>query len=517
MDTKLLLIKVISLLHIESELKTFGSDAVLLTRQVLDKTEIPNQGAEQDYTRETVEGLMSTANWALGLISNQTPLVKEELLQRILINVKGEVFVYNAYVEFTKSLGDNAKLEIIRRNTVDEVNHYYNAIEIEKILKRYRSELIFNKAKINWAEFVSKIILELEPYQRLGGNGVLEALGVISRINVGDVESVVDHYKPAEGETSAAVTRTFQWGWQGINKFWGSIGGIRGIDFFLVSALSHNFKSTFLTNTFRQFAVYNHPYPTMKPGLIPTGLFITYEETSDDIYAGIYAQIILNQTGEAVNSQMVAANIVEVSAVVRDYLKQNGWNIEIVHVNPDDTGYAELFSLYEYYEALGNEIQFCVIDSLHKLSNAGTTDGPFGTNIKNKYSRVRNFFAAKGCALVSAHQMNGEALKLVKNGFGDNLVKEVKGKGLYDGVSTLQQEPGGEIYLHKIEGDDGDYLTIGRGKWRVKEIVPTKDQYCVYRFSDNKSPAGFPDDINGPSMALAKIGGDVGFAFSDDL
>lgn len=510
------MIKVISLLHIESELKSFGDDSILLARQVLDKTEIPNQGAENDHARETIEGLLSTANWASGLISTNTPLVKGELLQRIMINVKGEEYLYNAYVEFTKDLSDHESLKHIRYNTIEEINHYYNAIEIEKILKKARSELIFNRAKINWSEFVGNVIMELEPYQRMGGDGALEALGVISSININDVSQVSQYYKPKDNCAGAMGDRVFRWGWQGINRMFGMAGGIRAIDMGLVSALSHNFKSGFLLNSFRQFALYNSPYPTAKPGLKPMGLFISYEQSSDDHYNGLYAQMMLNTTGERIDPKKVGKNIDEIAPQVNDYLSQNGWTCQIVHVDPDATNFRTLFALIEYYESLGYEIQFCVIDSLHKLSCDGCTQGPFGTDIKNKYSRVRNFFAAKGIALLTAHQMSSKAGDLVRAGFGETLVKEVKEKGYYDGCSTLHQEPGIEIYLNKIETDDGTYLTMGRGKYRTQEIIPTKDQYCVYRFADNNAP-GFPDDINGPSMAMSKVGADSGVVYTDDF
>lgn len=507
----------ISLLNIESALGSFGDDAIVLARNVLDKTEIPNQGAENDLTRETIEGLMSTANWACSLISARSPLVKEELLQRIMVNCKGEEYIYNAYVEFSKSLNDEEKLKRIRHNTTEEIQNHYNSIEIEKILKRARNEVIFNKAKLNWSEFIAQIILELEPFQRMGGDGALEALGVISRLTIGDADAVSQYYKPKDANQASLVDRIFKWGWQGVNKFFGSEGGLRAIDMGLVSALSHNFKSGFLLNSFRQFAVYNNPYPTLKPHLKPMGLFISYEQTSDEHYNGLYCQMMLNQTGECINPKTISKSIDEIAPLVRDYLEQNGWHIEIVHVDPDSTNFRKLFSLIEYYESLGYEIQFCVIDSLHKLSNEGCTQGPFGVDIKNKYSRCRNFFAARGTALLTAHQMNSKAGDMARMGFTDTLVKEVKEKGMYDGCSTLHQEPGIEIYLHKVEpGDGGTYLTLGRGKYRTQEIIPTKDQYCVYRFSDNGAP-GFPDDINGPSMALARVGADNETAFNGDF
>lgn len=513
------MVKVISLLHIESALDSFGQDSIILARQVLDRTEVPNHGAENDLSRETIEGLLATANWACSQIQAHTSLVKEELLQRILINVKGEEYIYNSYLEFTKSLKDEGKLKKIRYSIVDEINHFYNAIEIEKILKKARNELLFNKATINWSEFVANIILQLEPYQRSGGNDALEALGVISRLNVGETQLVNEYFKPNEdGEASAVGDRIFRWGWQGVNRFFGNGGGLRAIDFGLVSALAHNFKSGFLLNSFRQFARYNKPYPTKKPGLKPMGLFISYEMSTDDNYKGLYSQIMLNEHGVKVDPKKMSEDIETISQVVKDYMESNGWTIEIVHIDPDNSNFRKLFALVEYYESLGYEIQFCVCDYLNKLSKEGCTQsGVAGVDIKNLFSRTKNFFnGVKGIAFLTAHQMSSKANELARAGYGENLVKEVSQKGYYDGCSTLQTEPDTEIYLYKIENDDGTYLTIGRGKYRTNEIVPAKDLYCVYRFNDDGIP-GFPDDIYGPSKAMSKVGGDTGFAYVDDL
>lgn len=479
---------------------------------------MPNHGADNDLSRETLEGLLSTANWAATQIANRQPLVKEELLQRIMINTRGEEYIYNSYVEFTKSIKDENKLKRIKYQITEEINHYYNAIEIEKILKKARNELIFNKATINWSEFVSDIIIQLEPYQRAGGGDALEALGVISRISVGETDKVNEYFKPKEdGGSSALADHIFRWGWQGVNKFFGEGGGLRRVDFGLVSALAHNFKSGFLLNSFRQFARYNMPYPVRKEGLKPMGLFISYEMSSDDIYRDLYSQIMLNEHNIKINPRTMAQDIESISEVVKTYMEQNCWKIEIVHIDPDNSNFRKLFALVEYYEALGYEIQFCVCDYLNKLNKEGCTQGTIGTDIKNLYSRVKNFFnGVKGIAFLTAHQMGGKAVELDRAGYGENLVREAMGKGYYEGCTTLQTEPDTEIYLYKVETDDGTYLTMARGKYRTNIIIPAKDLYCAYRFNDDGIP-GFADDVMIESRALSKVGADTGFSYVDDL
>lgn len=493
------------MLHVEGLLGTRSDDILSTAREVINTTELPNAGAENDYGREVIEGLLNTAGWLLAAVAEGTAVGREDLLQRITMNSQGESFIVEALMTFMTITDDPVKMAQYRDQTIHDIQSYNAKIAVEQILTLYRRRIVFEGAKIDWSTFVRDLTQELEPYQRVGGVGGLEDLGVMERINVGEVDNIKDQFKSDEGENDPIGSQIFRFGWQGLNRAFGDVGGLRRCDVLAVSALSHNFKSGKTSNMFRQAAQYN--VPIIQPGKIPLLLHISYEQSVEDTYKNIYSQIILNEQGIRVNPKEVNANIEEVSAVVKDRLEKNGWKVEFLRIDPDNSNFRKLFALIEYYEKLGYEIQLCVIDYLGKLNREGCTQGALGADIKNMYSRVRNFFNKKCIALITAHQMSGEALALTKMGVTDNLVNEVAGRGYYDGCRTLHQELDMELYIHIVEKDGSSYLCCRRGKHRISSITSMKDQYYVYKMADNLAP-GFPDDVNGPDMSMRKPGDD---------
>lgn len=495
------------MLHVEGILGTRSDDILSMSRDIINTTELPNAGAENDYGREVIEGLLSTAGWLVQAVGEGTPVGREDLLQRITMNSQGESFIVEALLSFLDITEDLEKMTHYRDQTIHDILSYKAKLAVDQIIAKARRRLAFESAKIDWSTFVRDLVTELEPYHRVGGVGGLEDLGVMERINVGELDNIKGQFKAEEGEEDLIGNQVFTFGWQGLNRAFGDVGGLRRIDVFAVSALSHNFKSGKALNMFRQAAQYNHPI--VQPGKIPMLLHISYEQGVEDNYKGVYAQIILNEQGIRINPKDINLNIEEVAAVVKDRMERNGWKIEFIRVDPDNSNFRKLFALIEYYEKLGYEIQLCVIDYLAKLNKEGCTQGALGADVKNLYSRVRNFFNKKRIALITAHQMSSEALGLTKAGFTDQLVNEVAGRGFYDGCRTLHQELDMELYIHIVEINGVSYLTCRRGKHRIQSITPSKDLYYVYRFADNLAP-GFPDDVGKADKSMRKPGEDAG-------
>lgn len=493
------------MLHVEGLLGTRSEDILVLAREIINTTELPNAGAENDYGREVIEGLLSTTAWMVQSVSEGTAVGREDLLQRITMNSQGETFIVEALASFLEITGDRDKMVQYREKTISDIQTYKAKVAVDQIIAKARRRLIFESSKIDWTTFVRDLVMDLEPYQRAGGVGGLEDLGVMERINVGELDNIKEQFQTNSDDSDPIANQVFRFGWQGLNRAFGDAEGLRRCDVLSVSALSHNFKSGKILNMFRQAAQYN--VPITQPGKIPMLLHISYEQTVEDNYKGVYSQIMLNEQGIRVNPKDINLNIEEVAAVVKDRLEKNGWKIEFVRVDPDNSNFRKLFALIEYYEKLGYEVQLCVIDYLAKLNKEGCTQGVAGADVKNLYSRVRNFFNKKRIALITAHQMSSEALALTKMGITDQLVNEVAGRGFYDGCRTLHQELDMELYIHIVEHNGAAYLTCRRGKHRISSITPSKDLYYVYKFAENLAP-GFPDDVNGNDQSMRKPGED---------
>ena len=498
----------VSLLYAESVLKTNDDEVTALARQIITETTVPNPGNDLDFSREIIEGLLDTAGWLVEKVSSAAEVQREDFLQRITVNSQGEKYLVDAINKlFGGKEVDEEKLARYREQTLEDIRNHRRSTEVDKILSKYKRQIMFERSKIDWTKYIGGIITDLEPFHRkAGGGGTLEELGVFERINVDDKEGIVA--KMGEKAKAEGHGYIFKFGYQGLNRMFGANEGLREDEMLTISALSHNFKSGLLSNMFRQAAMYNVP-PPMPDGRKPLLLHISYEPSTALTYKTMYAQLMLNESGICVDPKTISKNIDEVTEVVRDKLRKNGWEVEFVRIDPDNSNFRKLFALIEYYEKIGYRVMLVAIDYLSKLNKEGCTQSTMiGADVKNLYSRVRNFFNAKRIPLITAHQMSSEAQRLTKMGVTDQLVNEVAGKGYYDGCSTLHQELDMEIYCHIVEFNGSYYLTIRRGKHRVEGITPHSHLYTVYKFAENYAP-GFADDVNGVDRSLRRVGEDL--------
>lgn len=422
------------------------------------------------------------------------------------MNSQGERYVVDAINRLFGKEPDHDKLAKYRVQALKDITDHYRTIEVERILSKARRQVQFERSKIDWSVFISNIQHDLEPHHRKGGTGSLEELGVFERINVSDTEGIAKKMG-AKAAMDGEGGYVFKFGWQGLNRMFGANEGLRDDEMLTISALSHNFKSGTMMNMFRQAAQYNKP-PKMKDGKRPLLLHISYEPSTAMTYKTIYAQIMLNEQGICVDPKEISMNIDEVSAIVKDRMQKNGWEVEFVRIDPDNSNFRQLFALIEYYEKLGYKVMLVAIDYLAKLNKEGCTQGAEGVAVKNLVSRTRNFFNKKRIPCITAHQMSSAAAFLTRNGVTDQLVNEVAMKGYYDGCSTLHQELDMELYCHIVEYNGGFYLTMRRGKHRVEGITPFIHLYCAYRLAENNAP-GFADDVNGVDKSMRRVGEDM--------
>lgn len=493
-------------MYVEARLGTQSEDVLAVGRRVVSGTVLPNVGSENDYTREVIEGLLETSTWLMNNIATKSTVQREDFLQRIMVNAQGEVYLIEAIRAVVESDNDLEKMEAFKNQNLVDLDTHQKTTEVDAIISQARRQLAFEKSKIDWSRFVRDLMEKLEPYQRDGSAGGLDDLGVLERINVDDIDGAIETLTEDDGEEEGSQY-AFRFGWQGVNRMFGDALGLRRKEVLCVSALSHNFKSGLTLNMFRQAAMYNTPMPSAE-GRKPMLLHISYEQPVQENYKLVYSQMKLTETGERVD--MKKLNIAEVTAYVKERLQVNGWTVEFVRVDPDNSNYRKLFGLIEYYEKLGYEIYLCAIDYLGKLNREGCGNGgPFGADIKNLYSRVLTFMQTHRIACITAHQMSTKAAELERMGITDQLVNEVAGKGYYDGCSNLQTELDVELYCKIVEGPNGSYyLCMRRGKHRTSAITPHKDLYTCYRMADNLAP-GFADDIHGVDRSMRKMGDDA--------
>lgn len=496
MDSKLLIVKCITLLYRESELEHTSGSADLC-RKVVETIRIPETSISMQSGREVIVGLRSTLNWMLD--HNEKKYDRTQLLQRVRINTKDDTYLYNAVVDGIAHLEDEEEIKKQILNYRMELQDYLASQSINTIIaKAFNRINIFSDGQVDYRKFVREIYDELEPYT----HNIVESRhpSVVDHVSFDNEEGVAEVLSRSKSEISAEGVLVT--GWQGINRMLGQTGGIRRGEFVLVGALQHNFKTGFCLNLFKHLALYNIPYmrdSAKKPLLLHFSL--ENELTTNILW--LYANLWENETGQACDINSI--DVTEASRYIKERMQVNGYAIDMVRVDPNQCTYHDFADMILKYEAEGYEVHAIVCDYLAMMNKGGLDrSGPTGSEVRELFRRVRNFCAPRGIAFVTPHQLSTEAKMLTRQGV-ENFVQEIANKGYYDSSRTIDQEVDLEIMIHieKIAGD-GSYLTCQRGKHRGVQITPEKDLYCVLPFRDI---GGILDDINGKDNTRNSVGG----------
>lgn len=496
MDSKLLLIKCITLLYRESELD-HSSGSGDLCKSVIETIKIPETSVSMQSGREVVLGLRSTVHWMLD--HTEKKYDRTQLLQRVRINTKDDTYLYNAVTDGIAPLNDEEEIKqqilSYRKNLQDHLNsQQINSI----VAKAFHRINIFSDEKADYQKLVRELYDQLEPYT----HNIVETKhpSVVDTVDFEDDEGMVELLNRSKEELS--TDGVLQVGWQGINRMLGRTRGIRRGEMVLVGALQHNFKTGFTLNLFKHLALYNTPYmrdPAKKPLLLHVSL--ENELTTNILW--LYANLVENETGEACDVSTV--DVKEAAAYVKKAMRVNGYHINMMRVDPNQHTYHDFADMVLKFEAEGYEVHAIVCDYLAMMNKGGLDrSGPTGSEIRDLFRRVRNFCAPRGIAFITPHQLSTEAKMLTRQGV-DNFVQEIANKGYYDSSRTIDQEVDLEIMIHieKVAGI-GSYLTVQRGKHRGVQITPEEDLYCVLPFKDI---GGILDDVNGPDTSMQSVGG----------
>lgn len=496
MDSKLLLVESILLLYRESQLPDQSDRSEALVSEIEANIALPEATMETSTGRDTIISLRSTLSFML----EQPPTYKfnrENLLQRLRVNVGNETYLYDIIKDGTEDLDDDEQIVEACRVYRNSLYGFLSKEKIKNIIKEASGQLVFREGNVDWSSYVPTLIEQLEPYANsmLG----LDDSEKVDELDLGDINAMQNAI--AEGQKEASTEGIMKTGWQGVNEMTGDHGGFRRGDCILIGALQHNFKSGFLMNIPKQIALYNTPHmlDVKKKPLI---LYISLENNLTDNILQLYASMRGEETGKAIDTRLVKDT--EAAAYIKDRLSVNGYHFKMLRFNGNDFTYRKLFDLMDGYIQDGYELHLVSLDYMLMMS----LEGCIGTNEafmkRDLLRRIRNYTNPKKITFITAAQLSTEAKQLVRNEVTE-FVKEVANKGYYDGCKALDNEADLEITIHiEKPGDGYSYLTMMRGKHRrPPPMTPEKDKYVVYRFE----PYGLPEDINDKSLCRRSVGG----------
>lgn len=501
MEPKLLLVKTITLLYLNGKLSEKNDEAIKIAQDVLEMVKPKDKLMSSEFgTTDPTNELRDTLIYMISQGSGYE-FDENELSQRYKVNTSKDETTYDALVSSFLS-GDESQEKIHKtfNNQKNAILTHINKTKLANVLKNFYVKTSFHPEEVNYKTIVTEIQQALQPFQNIqAGDEIMSHSAIVSNVDLGNKESIREVFQKAADELSEkGVIKT---PYQGLNRMMGSHGGIRRGEMCCITALTHNYKTGITLDIFMGCALFNTPYmrdPTKKP----LNLRLTFENTVQQDFAHMYKKLKEADGHSIVNLRDVDPE--EAAKYVLDRLSINGYQNQIIHMNPSDVNYTDIFKIIESFEKKGYEVHLLTIDYLNMINRQGLQQGPTGEEIRDLFRRMRNFCLKRGIAVVTPHQFSSEARK-VERGEPKNFVKTVTSKGFYDGCSRLEQELDLEISIHIVEFNGESYLTMHRGKHRGV-VTPVRDRYTVYKFEEI---GGLPMDIEGEDQSRKSIGAET--------
>lgn len=493
MDQKLVLVKAISLLYRESTLADKESNSSDLIRTVLTGIKLPEVALSVTQERQVLMNLRDTVQY---MCDNPLDTVYDitDLMQRLKVNCMDDESLYTAFQQGMEYDLDESKTKKAIIGMRKFINDTFRETEAFELISKASTKAKFQRSTIeNVRSFVGELRAALEPYE-------LEANrkdpSVVSSVDLGDAASLSSVLTDVQEQNNEVSILRF--GWQGLNRM--CQGGARRGEAICTSALQHNYKTGSGLTMFKQIALYNTPHmlnPTKRPLL----LRISFEDSLPSNVQFLYQNIFQNKYGELPNLRKT--KLADMAEFIKAEMGVNGYQVRLMRVNPSGWTYRDIQNKVIEMESLGYEVHVLALDYLGKVPTTGCIQGAHGDDMRDMWTRMVNFCSAKGITLLSPHQLSSDAKMMIRDGRSD-FVKQLPGRGFYDGCKRLDQVIDLEIHCH-IEHLNGEsFLTFQRGKHRIPTVIPEKDKYMVLKFTEKGC---ILDDIGKPDSTLRKVGG----------
>jgi hypothetical protein len=402
MNAKLLLVKCITLLYRESQLKGSHENSSALVRSIMGLVKEPQVQHGLDNERDIIAGLKTTAQ----TMCEQTldhEYEPTELLQQLKVDCNTDEALYDSLVDgIGKELNEN-KIKRTAVNLRRSLHDILKENQVQDIIHSASRKLMFKRGEIvNMKQYVAELVSELEPYQV---DTEKRDPAIVSSVNFAHIDEVIKVFKEVQkAEEGGGVLKT---PWQGINRM--LRGGYRRGQETVIGALQHNFKTGFSLGTFIGVALFNEP-ETAFPDVLPVKKPLLYRVSfEDDLELNLQYtyEVIMNHDGRAGEIVVKTKDdfkvmpqeekdefVLRMSQFVSERLRVNGFEVIMERVNPSDWTYRHLCNRMLELEADGYEIFMCMADYLPMLPTTGCAQGPTGTDMQDMYRRVRNFMSS---------------------------------------------------------------------------------------------------------------------------
>lgn len=382
MDSKLLLIKVITLLFLESIAnKNNNTSSRTIAKDALNFIKKPDAAVLTDFSRDSLGHLLDIARWMIDTPANEA-FNKNDVLQRVRMATETEDYIYDALATNIQMEQTDEEVQSAIRSSREYISTYINRATIRSIVKDYYYEIEFRPENVDWNHSVKDFLGKMEPYRNTNTSATKS---LVESVDISNLASLQVAFRTAVEQISPEGIIKF--GWQGFNRIFGEYGGARRGEMIVIGALQHSFKSGTSLEMLKAAALYNRPFmldPTKKPLL----LRLSFENSAMNDIIHLYRSLIEPEIGMKIDQSSI--NPIEAAVYVNEKLSVNGYTVKIDHYDPSDFTIFDLIDVIEKYENEGYEIHMLNIDYLAMMSTKGCKQGATGQDIRDLFRRTRN-------------------------------------------------------------------------------------------------------------------------------
>lgn len=484
MDTKLFLVKAITLIYQESQLFAHEGAKRSLLKPVIEESmkyiKLPDGEADEGIERNTLVNLKTTLLYLLTK-TEEGAVDQIDLLQRLKLNLRGDNDTYSALttsiIEYDVEKADKLRRTISTGRR--ELSNFAAKERTKLILRQASQKINFRPKEVqDLKEFIQSTMSELDALEHGDADAKTDP-AFVGSVDFQDKSTVIKAF--AEMKSVLSTAGVISSPWKAMNGMYGDNEGIRRGETHLWNALPHNYKSGLLMDLFLGGVLFNKPFlfdANKKPAMV---LFSTEDDLSI-IMKKMYT--ILRQRETNYEVYISSKDITEEYATdyVMDIFEKSGWNVFVHRVKPSLFTVNKYIETMERYKSDGYEVAMVVCDYLAMFNKSGRRAENKGDDIQDLFRSTREYNAAELIAFVTAHQLSTDA-KREKRVNPTGFLSTLPGKGYYEGCAKIDTEVDFEGYTNKQTVQNGSFQEFLWGKHRG--VVPDETKkYFVLKYAE---------------------------------
>ena len=371
---------------------------------------------------------------------------------------------------------DVSKNNNLKKYLIKTVNDYLKKEEMINMLQlnlfRVKTAASFTAIEKNLSDMITT-------FQKLNSLKKEDDTGVVEEVDIDAEDSealsnVVERIKNKRDDKYIYKT-----GWECIDNM--IQGGYRLGEFTTFAGLQHNYKTGFTLTAFTQIVTLNKPIVRFEDKK-PLAVLFSLEDENENVFEFIYKYLKITYDNEVIKdfSNIDSKQIV---SYIREKLKQQGWSVKIIRMDPNDITWFDLKRKMEIYQLEGYDLQVVFVDYLSQIRKDGLAQGPAGSDLKDLFKKARNFANINKLMFGTPHQLSTDANQLLRNQLPPlEFVKYIANRNYYDGSKRIAQEIDLELYVHIATKDKKPVLTVQRGKHRGHPNIDESKKYALLEF-----------------------------------